>query len=381
MKFYETNFEEYIYSVEKHNLHPEIKYLDHLVPRSLQDFDNLIVYGATGIGKYSQVLMLLKRYSTTELKYQTKIRVESEKTSYICLISDIHYEVDMALLGCNSKIIWNEIFQQILDIISMTPIKIGIIVCKNFHMIHSELLEIFYSYIQQFNNPYLKIQIKFILITEHISFIPNNILNICETLSVKRPTKDKIIECFGSAGRRTNIFSVKIQDYKNVGSKPNIIKEIEMDTVINMKELRSFSLIHNPSDIPLDIFNTICNNVISDIKNHKELDFTKFRDSIYDILVYNLDVAECVWYIMSHFIQNRFLLASDISDIIKKTHNFLKYYNNNYRPIYHLEAIMFDIIIRVSKKDGQMESLSNIRNKGSKSKSGPNKEILSVVSA
>ena len=32
---------------------------------------------------------------------------------------------------------------------------------------------------------------------------------------------------------------------------------------------------------------------------------------------------------------------TDVSVILLKTYEFLKYYNNNYRPIYHLESYLF----------------------------------------
>jgi hypothetical protein len=41
------------------------------------------------------------------------------------------------------------------------------------------------------------------------------------------------------------------------------------------------------------------------------------------------------------------LTNSDISDIMRKMFSFLKYYNNNYRPIYHLESILFYFIIKI----------------------------------
>ena len=69
----------------------------------------------------------------------------------------------MSLLGCNSKTLWHEIFFQLVDIISVKQNKIGIIVCKNFHTINSELLEIFYSYMQQYNMKNSNILIKFIM--------------------------------------------------------------------------------------------------------------------------------------------------------------------------------------------------------------------------
>jgi hypothetical protein len=41
-----------------------------------------------------------------------------------------------------------------------------------------------------------------------------------------------------------------------------------------------------------------------------------------------------------------------VNDILKRSFTFLKYYNNNYRPIYHLESMFFYIIYIIHfKKD------------------------------
>ena len=99
----------------------------------------------------------------------------------------------MSLLGCNSKLLWHEIYTQIIDIISAKTDKSGIIVCKYFHEIHSELLENFYSYMQQ--NNAISIDIKFIIITEELSFISDNILNCCEIINISRPSKTNYNKC------------------------------------------------------------------------------------------------------------------------------------------------------------------------------------------
>ena len=70
MKFYETHFEDYCKSVEKYNIHPEIK---HEISQQ-QTPKNWIVYGPPGVGKYSQVLHMLKPYSPSQLKYDKKIK-------------------------------------------------------------------------------------------------------------------------------------------------------------------------------------------------------------------------------------------------------------------------------------------------------------------
>jgi hypothetical protein len=344
MKFYESTFDEYIKTVEKYNIHPELNPIYEKFPKNIREFDNLILYGGAGVGKYSQILHLLKRYSPSELKYQKKITIKTDKQTYNYHISDIHYEIDMSFLGCNSKILWHDIYFQIVDIISVKPDKFGIILCKNFHKIHSELLETFYSYIQHYNTKITNIQIKFILMTEHISFIPYNILNVCRVIGVKRPEKKIYDEMLSH--KFVNIQDDSLNEYQANNTK-NIMDLVSLENIMNMKEIESFSLIQNPYELPKDVFNVICNKIIDDMNLHKTHDFLKFRDSLYDILIYNLDATECLLYILTHFIETNKLKQRDISDILQKTYSFLKYYNNNYRPIYHLENIMYYIIIKI----------------------------------
>lgn len=374
MKFYETHYEDYIAAIDQYNLHPELDLVINNFPPKISKFGNLIVYGPSGVGKYSQVLKILKKYSISELKYEKKITVQTDKQQYIYHISDIHYEIDMSLLGCNSKILWHEIFLQIVDIVSVKHEKIGIIVCKNFHTIHNELLEIFYSYMQQYNHPQLNIQIKFILITEHVSFLPNSIINHCITIPIKRPTKDAYLEMIrisqnvrllpsyrenvdassGSNNNNNNIttqFVAKISNPKQYNPRNENIKmcinSIDMKGIINTKEIRSFSHIQSLSELPKDVFNIICDAIIKEMLNPKTIVISEFRDIIYDILIYNLDAIECVWHIFSYFIFINAIQQSDVSEIMTKIHRFLKYYNNNYRPIYHLESILFYFITKI----------------------------------
>ena len=135
--------------------------------------------------------------------------------------------------------------------------------------------------------------------------------------------------------------------------KPNpkcrdILHDINTSEITNGKEVKSFSLIGD-GEIPKDIFNIICDNIILEMKNHNKISMVGFRDLIYDMLIYNLDVAECIWYILYYFIQNEKISNGDISDILDRCYVFLKYYNNNYRPIYHLESILFYFITKIYK--------------------------------
>jgi len=309
MKFHETHFEEYI---KKENLHPKLeKIYNNNFPKTINKLGNLIFYGPSGVGKYTQMLNSIKKYSQTDLKYEKKISLTFNKQQYFFKISDIHFEIDMSLLGCNSKLLWHEIYQQIIDIVSAKHERTGIIVCKYFHEIHSELLENFYSYMQKNNS--LSINLKFIIISEHISFIPDNILNCCEIINVSRPSKATYTKCL----------------------KTKLPNNLKLENITNIKNLHLFN-----EDIMLH-YKIICNKIINSIININDLNFQKFRDLLYDIFIYNLDITECIWYILSSLIEKKLIKKEHLTDIMIKTYCFFQYYNNNYRPIYHLENYIF----------------------------------------
>ena len=313
MKFYETHFEEYINENSRINLHPKLNKLYEKFPLKLQNLKNLIYYGPSGTGKYTQMLKSIKNYSTSHLKYEKKISLTYNKQQYFFKISDIHYEIDMSLLGCNSKLLWHEIYQQIIDIISAKTEKSGIIVCKYFHEIHSELLDNFYSYMQQNNN--ISIDLKFILISETISFIPDNILNCCEIIHICRPTKTLYVKCI----------------------KEKLPTKLKLENITNIKFLHIYN-----EDLMLQ-YKIICNKIIHNIINIDDMHFLKFRDILYDIFIYNLDITNCIWYILSSLISEKKINREHLSNILIKTFCFFQYYNNNYRPIYHVENYFLNL--------------------------------------
>ena len=316
MKFYESHFEEYLVSNQKITLHPKLEsvFLKNF-PSSIRDLKNVIFYGPSGVGKYTQMLRSIKKYSPSELKYEKKLSIVFNKQVYYFKISDIHYEIDMSILGCNSKLLWHDIYQQILDIVSAKPEKNGIIVCKNFHEIHGELLDNFYSYMQ--NNLITSINITFFIISEHISFLPDNIIKCCEVIHIPRPSASTYNKCIQPTPKR---------------------RKISLSGITNIKNMHS-------DDLVMDHYKIIADKILHAILHvEEEFKIVSFRDLLYDILIYNLDINQCVWYIVTTLMESNKIQQKDVSDVLLSMYKFFKYYNNNYRPIYHLEVFFIYII-------------------------------------
>jgi hypothetical protein len=311
MKFFETHFEEY--ANVKENLHPKLEKIFNKFPKKLSKLKNLIFYGPKGIGKYTQMLKCIKQYSPSELKYDKKISITYNKQAYFFKISDIHYEIDMSLLGCNSKLLWHEIYIQLVDIISTKQDKSGIIVCKYFNEIHSELLDNFYSYMQNNIN---SINLKYILITEELSFLPDNILNCCNVINIQRPPKIQYNKCLEN----------------------KLPLNFNLQTITNIKNINSSTC------ILMEPHKIICDKIIDTMCKVIELKFLKFRDLLYDIFIYNLDITDCIWYINHTLMSEKKIEEKHMSNILIKTYTFFQFYNNNYRPIYHLEHYFFYLI-------------------------------------
>ena len=91
-------------------------------------------------------------------------------------------------------------------------------------------------------------------------------------------------------------------------------------------------------------YKIICNKIIHNLININEFQFLKFRDILYDIFIYNLDITDCIWYILSSLVEQKKIKREDLSNILIKTYVFFQYYNNNYRPIYHVENYLLYLV-------------------------------------
>ena len=91
-------------------------------------------------------------------------------------------------------------------------------------------------------------------------------------------------------------------------------------------------------------YKIICDCIIDNLINYQKIVFCKFRDLLYDMFIYDINIGDSIWYILDMLSKKGIITVVNISVVLTKTYEFFKYYNNNYRPIYHLENYFFTLI-------------------------------------
>lgn len=324
MQIHTIKFKDYLMNYDKEKLHPKLSKIVDNMSQNISELNNIILYGPPGIGKYTMALRIIRNFSESKLKYEKKISVTSNNEKYFIKISDIHYEVDCSLLGCNSKILWNDIYKNIIDVVLTKPNRTGIILCKNFHEITNDMLDIFQSYMQTLLTQ--PVNIKFIIITEGVSFIPNNIINCYQIINMKRPAKTTYNKCI----------------------KKKLDNNIDLSNIKNMKTLQMTNNIEAISHVP------ICNTIINNIIDIKHTTISKLRENLYNLLIYNLNIYDCVWYIINNLCKQKYIKNEVLHILLVETYKFFLHFNNNYRPIYHLENYVIYIINTIHEYGGSM---------------------------
>ena len=104
---------------------------------------------------------------------------------------------------------------------------------------------------------------------------------------------------------------------------------------LDLLSLNNIKYIEQHSAICNTFINIICSN---------NYNISNIRTLLYDILINHLNSHECFFYIIQSLIINKLINSNKISDLIFNSIFFLKNYNNNYRPIFHLESFTLYLI-------------------------------------
>lgn len=313
----ECSFSQYLSNkntLRSHNYNQRIydKYIDN-IKKNKYAISNFIFYGPSGVGKYSQVLYFISQFSNSNLNYEKKIIIPKQKNSDIIIrVSEIHVEIDFAILGCNAKQVWNTIYNHIIDITQYKENTIRFIVCKNIHHIHPELMELLYYYIQNDT-------LMYIFITDTLCCFSSKVLNVCNTIAFKRLQKSKYK------------VDKKIVDAKNI------------ETLI--------SIPNAPTTIALEYNHpNICGPILQYIKTPHISSIFELREMLYRILIYKQNPNVCIFYILEKLIESNLIADNMLIQCTNILVAFYSKYYNNYRSIYHLENIVIQLLLLIHRK-------------------------------
>lgn len=320
----ECTFHSYLSNM-KSNMHPYLERIFKPYYEKLKK-NNIIHFtftGTSGIGKYTQVLYFLSKLSPSGLKYEKKIVIPKQKNQDMILrVSDIHIEIDLSSLGCNAKQLWNVIYNHIQDITQYKLNTIRWILCKNLHNIHPELLDVLYYYMSNS----LRYKLKFIFISESISFLPKHFLNILEIISMRRPSLVSYKQVLG---------------IENQHIKSNELRRIESLIKFPLKDKCSIIYCHHVN---------ISNYLLKYIHEPKSSELYEIRDMIYKILIYNINIHHCIFYLIECLTISKKINHTNQIELINALVSFYRTYYNNYRSIYHIESFIVELILIVNRK-------------------------------
>ena len=278
-------------------LHPEIG----AMIGGLDGPRNLIVYGRGSIGKYYLAMDMIRAFSPLDLHYEKMMPIQYNKKTYNVRISDVHFEIDMQMLGTNSRLIWQNIFAAVLDIVeaAMTKARARFIMLKNFQDVSSEMYELLLCYIgDRITKP---ANIYYVVITEGVSFIHNELLEKFTVVQVPVPSEGALA-CMNegaAAGvwRRPSAAEARYAHEDLIfGSLARCVDGFAADRCVAL------------------------------------------RNIIYDVLIYNIPPAKVLFRLMRHMMAGK--AAARVDRAFFRLPHMMAEYNNNYRPIIHLERII-----------------------------------------
>lgn len=286
------------------DLHPALARTRDSLPTRLADAVDMLFYGPPGAGKYTQALRVIAKYSPSGLRYDRPLNVKHEKGQMTIRVSDVHFEIDMELLGCHARSLWPAIYEHVVDSVHAREPKRGIMLCKHFHATHKELLDSFYYYMGRGG-------VSVIIVTDHLGFIPRRVVERCLVVPVPLPSSARVIAA-GLPGGRGNLASTQ-----------------QAQTHLDDRMARACDAVWAAAQAS---------------------DFAQLRITLYALLVDQHPTPACVWELVTRAVE-----AGAIHPLAatERARRFFALYNNNYRPIYHLELLALGLAHPGTRKTGE----------------------------
>lgn len=272
-----------------------ISYLDTF-PTQLSGLPSLIISGPAGSGKYTVALVIVSGFSPSGMRYEKKLSISSggcaSQDAPSLPMSDIHFEVDMALPCFGTRASWISVHNAIVSAVEIRKKKEAIVLCKNFNQAEHDLRRIFASFMTAHTGP---VHLRYLILTEHLSMLSPDIRRLCGRVPIGKPGITRSREL---RGEQMNM--------------PNVEHESAKGAIR--------AVVHNKN--PATLFN--------------------LREALYAGLIRNMNVSEWAWYIFREWSCAHDKAPSPDEELIAlgELMAFHKHHLSSYRPVFHLERLV-----------------------------------------
>tara|TARA_B110001469_G_scaffold92848_1_gene88480 strand:+ start:1624 stop:2619 length:996 start_codon:yes stop_codon:yes gene_type:complete len=321
---------------------------DKIIPNTIDDFiihkstaikleklfnknfiENLYVYGAAGVGKYTLVIKLLEKIVGTPIKiFLRKINVNnnwSNAREIELSCSDYHFEINLSKYSNNKNNLFSIIEKlcESKEINQHLPYKI--IIIRNIHVATDELIR----FIKQKSELCVDYT-KFILIGITKSNIMSSFRGVFFSFRIPSPYPDDIISVL-----KKHKYKFKTQDMVAIINDSNNNLSI-IFTKFELKQLANFYKSRGEST---------SEKIRKLLKDKKLSNLYTIRELLYDYQIHNEDLDVLVRSILTYFLnQNEDVFNKDkkfqlISLACKNDLNK----KHSYKEIIHIEQLLFSI--------------------------------------
>ena len=90
---------------------------------------------------------------------------------------------------------------------------------------------------------------------------------------------------------------------------------------------------------------------VTNIITQGNVSLFQLREQLYTFLTLNYKVHDCFANIIFNLIEISYINEENINNVLKMYNEFTEKYNNNYRPIYHLESFILFLINLKNKQE------------------------------
>ena len=123
-----------------------------------------------------------------------------------------------------------------------------------------------------------------------------------------------------------------------ISNQVSFLEENILNNVI-IKRIDNNTNLYNNNEIYKNHIDIIVNAII-----HKNKKILEIRDKLYELLIKNYNIHDCINYLIEKLIEKNYIHKENNVIIFKNIIHILKKYNNNYRSIFHLERLIIYLI-------------------------------------